>query len=88
MAGTNRTAVDGTLHALRESGRLSDEHAALVALAQSLADAVDEAPGNASLWREYRGAVADLSRLAAAGESDALKDLVDRVRAPMGDAKD
>lgn len=85
-AGPNRRAVDDTLDAFRAEGRITAEHAALVQLVQSLADACDREPRNASLWREYRGAVTDLGRLAQDGAADAFADLVNRLRSPVGDA--
>ena len=54
--GRNRTAVELTILALNNLGRLEDIDAAKVASAQTLADAVDADPTNASLWREYRAA--------------------------------
>ena len=58
--GSNRLAIDKVIAALDDLGRLDDVDAALVATAQSLADAVDGQPDNASLWREYRACLADL----------------------------
>lgn len=54
--GRNRNAVELTILALHNLGRLEDIDAAKVASAQTLADAVDVDPTNASLWREYRAA--------------------------------
>ena len=54
--GRNRTAVEESIRALRDAGRLESVDAAKIAAAQSLADAVDADPSNASLWREYRAA--------------------------------
>ena len=84
MAGPNRTAVDATLDTLTSKGRLRSEDDALVQLVRSLAGAVDSDPQNASLWREYRGAVTDLLKLGR-DDSDAFKDLVTRLRTPVGD---
>ncbi len=83
--GANRKAVDATLRTLRE--RLGDEHVALVQACRSLADAIDADPDNASLWREYRGALEDLDSLTRA-EDDAFESLYERLRAPMGDTSD
>lgn len=55
--GRNRTAVNVTVLALQDSGRLSPADAARVSMVESLADAVDADPGNASLWREFRQAL-------------------------------
>jgi len=55
--GRNRTAVNVTVTALQDSGRLAPADAARVSMVESLADAVDADPGNASLWREFRQAL-------------------------------
>jgi hypothetical protein len=54
--GRNRTAIEQTIEALRLAGRLEQVNTALIAICQTLADAVDQDPQNASLWREYRAA--------------------------------
>lgn len=84
MAGSNREAVDTTLKVLEDGGKLAGADVALVQLVRSLADSVDRDPQNASLWREYRGAVADLLKLGR-DDSDAFTDLVNRLRTPVGD---
>ena len=66
--GPNRLATDQVIDALSDLGRLETVDAALMAAARSLADAVDSAPDNASLWREYRAALAELR--AVGGEVD------------------
>lgn len=68
QSGRNRLATDQVIDALSDLGRLETVDAALVAAARSLADAVDSAPDNASLWREYRAALAELR--AVGGEVD------------------
>ncbi len=83
--GPNRRAVDDTVRDLRKAGHLTAQHRALVTLATSLAAAVDAEPENASLWREYRGAIGDLGKLVR-DEGDAFVDLVTRLRTPVGDA--
>lgn len=60
MQGRNRQAIEQTLTALRLAGRLEQVNSAQIAMCQSLADAVDLDPDNASLWREYRAAEASL----------------------------
>lgn len=84
MAGSNRIAVDTTLKSLEASGKVGGVNEALVQLVRSLADAVDRDPQNASLWREYRGAVGDLLKLGS-DDTDAFADLVTRLRTPVGD---
>jgi hypothetical protein len=54
--GRNRKAIEETIKALHDVGRLERVNTALIAICQSLADAVDLDPDNASLWREYRAA--------------------------------
>lgn len=63
-------AVDTTIAALGD--RLTDEHGALVALARSLAKAVDADPcgdcgaaQNAALWKEMRATITALSEVGA-----------------------
>jgi hypothetical protein len=73
------------LNALEQSGKLGGASEALVQVVRSLADSVDRDPQNASLWREYRGAVSDLLKLGA-DDGDAFTDLVTRLRSPVGDA--
>lgn len=82
MAGANRRAVNATLKWLKEKMRAEDE--ALAQLARSLADAVDKEPGNAALWREYRGAISTLLELAK-DDTDSYADFIERLRAPVGD---
>lgn len=77
--GPNRRAVDATLRGL-------DGPAALIQLARSLADAVDRDPNNATLWREYRLAIADLTK--HEGQGDGLADLIGRLSATVGDTED
>jgi len=50
----NRLALDETLVALADLGRLETVDSALIALCRSTADAVDASPGRASLVKEYR----------------------------------
>lgn len=74
---TNTEAVAATIAALHEAGRIQDTDAALVALAESLAEAVDadrcggcnQCAGcgtrgqTAALWKEYRAALVALSEV-------------------------
>lgn len=74
----NAEGLARTLEAMRADGKLEPGDDALVALAESLAEAVDAdrcsdctAPGqNATLWREYRAAIAALMEAGARGGSD------------------
>lgn len=67
---TNAEALERTLVAMKASDAITEEHAALVAAAQHLADVVDTDPGNASLWKEYRAALASLMEVAGGGIDD------------------
>lgn len=85
--GRNREAFEATLATLVELGRVDPIDRALVVLVGSLADAVDESPGNAQLWRQYRDALADLVKVEDDGDSSldvALAAL--RGATPVGDA--
>jgi len=63
--GANAAAVEVTITALENGGRLTDEDAALVAMVRNLATAVDQAPGMAALWKEFRAAIATLTEVGA-----------------------
>lgn len=68
---TNVEAVASTIAALHEAGRIQDTDAAVVALAESLAEAVDAdrchgcatRGQTAALWKEYRAALVALSEV-------------------------
>lgn len=87
MNGRNRTAIDEVIETLRQLGRLERIDAALVAAAQTLADAVDSAPDNASLWREYRAAEQELRGVGGEVDDEFTKTLA-ALRATVGDEKD
>lgn len=81
-AASNAAGLERTIKAMQ--GRLDDGDEALIALARGLAAAVDQEPGNAALWREYRAAVAALSEAGAAGDiDDDTKDFLLTIRTPM-----
>ena len=84
--GRNRTAIETTVQALRDSGRLDPVDEARVTAAFALADAVDSDPTNASLWREYRAAV-EILRLASDGGTDDFAALMAGLSAEVGDSK-
>ncbi len=70
---SNAAAVEVTLAALE----LGPEHQALEVAARSLAEAVDDNPDNASLWREYRQALATLDEVAPTTDVDTFGELRD-----------
>lgn len=85
--GANAAAIDATIAALEAEGRLTEAHASLVETARQLARAVDVAPDNASLWREYRAAQASLMEAESGGDDDDVQTFLLALRTPVGDAK-
>lgn len=81
--GRNRQAIEHTIAALRLAGRLEAINSAQIAICQSLADAVDLDPDNASLWREYRAAEAAL-RVTDDNNQDDFTALIADLSAKMG----
>jgi len=67
-ARSNSDGLERTIKAM--AARLGETDEALVALARGLAVAVDAAPENAALWREYRAAVTALSEVGSDGDID------------------
>ena len=67
---SNRDAVAETIKALEIEGRLTSADAAIVQMVEGLADAVDNDPGNASLWREFRAGLETLRQIGLEGEQD------------------
>lgn len=82
---SNLKAMRKTLSTLRRLGRLEAVDEALVTMALGLAEAVDGAPDNAALWREYRAVEQRLRSVGLAdgqpGE-DILASLYSEVRNP------
>jgi hypothetical protein len=85
--GPNAAGVETTIAALEAEGRLTDTHSALVAAVRQLAAAVDSAPDNASLWREYRAALASLMEAESGGDDDDTQTFLLALRTPVGDGK-
>lgn len=90
-------AVDTTIAALGE--RLTDEHQALVAMARSLAKAVDADPcgecgaaQNAALWKEMRATITTLTEVGADDLDDDTAQWRISIQTPrrasLGDAED
>lgn len=76
---SNRVAVEVAIASLRELGRLEPIDEPFIVSARCLADALDIAPGNASLWREYRGALDALAARARGEGTDGLDELLERI---------
>ena len=84
--GRNRTAVEEMLEAMRSAGLLENIDAARVTMLQTLADAVDMEPTNASLWREYR-AVESSIRENTAHDQDDFQELLVALSAEVRDSE-
>ena len=90
---SNATGLERTLKALTAAGRLDDADQALVALARSLAVAVDAEPENAALAREYRAALVALSSAGSDNLDDDTREFIlsirtPQLRTPVRDAED
>ena len=85
--GRNRSAVEEMLFALESLGRLEGVDSARVAMVRALADAVDQDPTNASLWREYRAAEQSLREVGDNGD-DGFKELLESLSSAVGDKAD
>ncbi len=86
--GRNAEAMRQMIAAMRVLGRLEDIDEALVTAAESLAEAVDADPGNASLWREWRAVEESLRGLGTDGADDEFTQLLAALRAPVVHAED
>ncbi len=71
-----------TLAELRRMGRLEPVDAAVVQALRSMARALDEDPGNAALWRQYREALRELTADDDDGSAADVGELFAEVRAP------
>lgn len=80
-------ALEATVSALTDLGRLDAIDSARVAIARGLAAAVDESPGNAALWREFRAAEEALREIRDTSD-DELTQLESLLSAPLGDSED
>jgi len=78
-------ALEETLSAL--GTRVKPEHAALLAAARGLAEAVDALPTRATLWTEYRAVLATLYETAGEVADDGQAALLKLVSTPLGDTK-
>lgn len=79
--------LEATIVALEAEGRLSEVDEALLAVARGLAEAVDKEPGNVSLWREYRAALASLMEAESGADDDDSQTFLLALRTPVGDGK-
>jgi hypothetical protein len=78
---TNHQAAMLMVKALRALGRVEPVDEAMVMSVLSLAVSVDGAPDNASLWREYRSAIADLRNIGGSNEQgNEIEKLIEALR--------
>lgn len=82
-SASNAAGLERTIKALIAAKRLGEEDEALVALARGLAAAVDAAPENAALWREYRAAVGTLVLVGTDQVDDDTQDFLLSIRTPV-----
>lgn len=83
---TNASALEKTLSAMANCGRIEDIDAAAVQALRSMAATLDDDPSKAALWREYLNALAEVRR--ADDDADAsLNGLLAEIgsAAPVGD---
>lgn len=81
-------ALEQTIHALEQAGRLAPDSAALVAACRGMAGAVEGDPGNAALWKEYRMTLAALMALDTGADDDDVASFLARVRPAVGNGTD
>lgn len=82
---TNVAAIEVTLAALEQMGRLEDIDAARVQALRSMAAALDEHPFNSQMWREYREAIAGLTA-DDSSRGDSIDDLLDELSSSVRDS--
>lgn len=75
--GANEAALTETLGAL---GDVADADRARYQMLRSLAKAVDETPGKAALWKEYREALNDFKKDAADAADSSLERAIEALR--------
>lgn len=83
---SNVEAVEAVVAELRESDAIGVIDEALVTGLLTLARAVDGAPDNPALWREYRGFVEAVRLIGSGVVDDDTADFLVSVRTPVGDA--
>ena len=84
-AGRNRRAANATVKALEGAHKVGDSDRARVEMFLALADAVDECPDNAALWRQYREA--EITLREAVDDDAGLAEFLAGLSAPMGDVE-
>lgn len=66
---------------------VTDVDSALLEACRGLARAVDDQPGRAGLWKEFLSALGQLRQLGQVGEDDGQAEILQLLRAPLGDAE-
>ena len=84
----NLAAIEATIATLTLAGKLGQVDEARVSAARGLAAAVDNDPGNVSLWREYRAAEAALREVTNDSTQDELAALIKALSPAVGDTTD
>ena len=85
--GRISAGLEATIAALLAESRLTEAHEGLIEVARGLAEAVEGELGNASLWREYRAALASLMEAESGGDDDETQSFLLTLRTPVGDGK-
>lgn len=81
QAMSNSSAAQVMIGALRALGRVEPVDEALVETVVALALAVDMAPDNASLWREYRSSLVELRNVGGTNEQgNEIEKLIEALR--------
>lgn len=86
----NTEAVETTIQALTDLGRVAPLDAALVELCRAAARALDEFPTRATLIKEYRECLQVLCAVGMDDDGDALEDLLRDINAgtAVGDSSE
>lgn len=84
---SNLDAATAAIGAVRHSAPVDAVDETLVAGLLSLAAAVDEAPQNSALWREYREFIDRVREIGGGGVDDDDAAFLAAVRTPVGDTQ-
>ncbi len=83
-------ALRKTVRSLKKAGRLTDDHAALLAIAEGMAQQLDnpplEQPNTAALWKEFRAAVASLVEAGVDDSDSTATAAIELLRPDLGNA--
>lgn len=82
-------ALRKTVRTLKKGGRLDETHAALLAIAEGMAAAIDAGDADtntAALWKEYRAAVVALVEVGADDTDSTAEAVIELLRPALGNA--